>query len=244
MQSVTESIFSFNDHSIRVIMQDSQPWFVANDICSALGYLNSRKAIADHLDEDEKGVTISYTPGGNQKLTIISESGMYTLVLRSHKPEARKFAKWVTGEVLPTIRKTGGYGQLKAIDPLNPKLMKESRAVALEYLDAHEKAVKAGKIWANMDFTAPEALGAIFAHALMSQRLVAWFDPGTGKMQTKLIPDDSVMFSPTRGDYHSLAEWIPMSRLPELIDELNKRVASHIGAFEERLCGEAQKKIQ
>lgn len=108
--------FNFGTHAVRVITRNNQPWFVASDVCQALGYSNSRKAVADHLDDDEKGVTTSDTLGGKQQLTIISESGLYALVLRSRKPEARKFAKWVTSEVLPSIRKTGGYGQ-PAYDP-------------------------------------------------------------------------------------------------------------------------------
>lgn len=102
--------FNFGTHAVRVISRDNQPWFVANDVCNALGYSNPRDAIAKHLDDDEKGVANSDTLGGNQQLTIISESGLYALVLRSRKPEARKFAKWVTSEVLPSIRQTGCYG--------------------------------------------------------------------------------------------------------------------------------------
>lgn len=102
--------FNFGTHAVRVISRDNQPWFVANDVCNALGYSNPRDAIAKHLDDDEKGVANSDTLGGNQQLTIISESGLYALVLRSRKPEARKFAKWMTSEVLPSIRQTGCYG--------------------------------------------------------------------------------------------------------------------------------------
>lgn len=101
--------FNFGAHAVRVITRNSQPWFVASDVCNALGYINSRDAVAKHLDDDEKGVANSDTLGGKQQLTIISESGLYALVLRSRKPEARKFAKWVTSEVLPSIRQTGGY---------------------------------------------------------------------------------------------------------------------------------------
>lgn len=101
--------FNFGIFSVRVITRDNQPWFVANDICNALGYSNPRDAIAKHLDNDEKGVATSDTLGGSQQLTIINESGLYALVLRSRKPEARKFAKWVTSEVLPSIRQTGSY---------------------------------------------------------------------------------------------------------------------------------------
>ena len=103
--------FNFGSHAVRVITRDNQPWFAAVDVCNALGYRNSRKAVADHLDDDERGVTTSDTLGGNQQLTIISESGLYALVLRSRKPEARKFAKWVTSEVLPSIRQTGSYAK-------------------------------------------------------------------------------------------------------------------------------------
>ncbi|MDH1429130.1 Bro-N domain-containing protein [Comamonas aquatica] len=101
--------FNFGAHAVRVITRNNQPWFVASDVCNALGYINSRDAVAKHLDDDEKGVANSDTLGGKQQLTIISESGLYALVLRSRKPEARKFAKWVTSEVLPSIRQTGGY---------------------------------------------------------------------------------------------------------------------------------------
>lgn len=101
--------FNFGAHAVRVITRNNQPWFVANDVCQALGYTNPRKAVADHLDDDEKGVTSSDTLGGKQQLTIINESGLYALILRSRKTGARKFAKWVTSEVLPTIRKTGSY---------------------------------------------------------------------------------------------------------------------------------------
>jgi len=102
------SVFQFHSHEIRTVIKDGEPWFVATDIAEALGYRNAPDA-ARHLDHDEKGTQIVRTLGGAQKLTIINESGLYALVLRSRKPEARKFAKWVTGEVLPAIRKTGKY---------------------------------------------------------------------------------------------------------------------------------------
>jgi len=101
--------FSFGTHAVRVVQRDGAPWFVASDVCAALGYVNPRDAVATHLDDDEKGVANGDTLGGRQVLTIINESGLYALVLRSRKPQARKFAKWVTSEVLPAIRKTGAY---------------------------------------------------------------------------------------------------------------------------------------
>lgn len=100
--------FNFNDHAVRVLQIEDAPWFVATDVAESLGY-KSPKDAASYLDDDEKGSAIVRTPGGDQKLTVINESGLYALVLRSRKPEARKFAKWVTSEVLPAIRKTGKY---------------------------------------------------------------------------------------------------------------------------------------
>ena len=100
--------FNFDGADVRVIDQDNKLWFVLNDVCNVLQINNSRQA-ASYLDDDEKGVINSDTLGGVQKATIINESGLYSLILRSRKPEAKRFKKWVTSEVLPSIRKTGGY---------------------------------------------------------------------------------------------------------------------------------------
>lgn len=115
--SSSVSPFNFGTHAVRVVMRDSQPWFSAADVCLALGVKNYRDSTA-HLDEDERGVVSTDTPASNQygpiagqfeNMLVVNESGLYALVLRSRKPEARKFAKWVTSEVLPAIRKTGSY---------------------------------------------------------------------------------------------------------------------------------------
>jgi prophage antirepressor-like protein len=100
--------FSFQSHAIRTVVIDGNPWFICTDVAEALDYRDAHNA-ARCLDDDEKDTQIVSTPSGDQSLTIISESGLYALVLRSRKPEARKFAKWVTAEVLPAIRKTGSY---------------------------------------------------------------------------------------------------------------------------------------
>jgi prophage antirepressor-like protein len=104
------AVFNFNSNQVRTVIRNGDVWFVAVDICNALGYANSRDAVANHLDDDERS-TVANSDGrnGGGLLTIINESGLYALVLRSRKPEARKFAKWVTSEVLPSIRKTGSY---------------------------------------------------------------------------------------------------------------------------------------
>lgn len=100
--------FNFVAQSVRIVMRADDPWFVAVDVCSALEIVNTSRAL-DRLDDDEKGVHSMNTPGGNQQLSIINESGLYSLILTSRKPEAKKFKKWVTSEVLPAIRKTGRY---------------------------------------------------------------------------------------------------------------------------------------
>jgi len=100
------AVFTFSSQSVRVVVRDEEPWFVAADVIAALDL--DRKAL-DRLDEDEKGVSSIHTLGGAQAMTIINESGLYSLVLGSRKPEAKPFKKWVTSEVLPAIRKSGRY---------------------------------------------------------------------------------------------------------------------------------------
>lgn len=103
-------IFKNNEFGeVRSMMINSEPWFVGKDVAEALGYSNSRKAIADHVDEEDKGVTIRDTLGGDQSMVIINESGLYALILSSKLPKAKVFKRWITSEVLPTLRKTGSY---------------------------------------------------------------------------------------------------------------------------------------
>ena len=94
--------------SMRTMEREGEPWFVAADVCKALEIVNNRDAIA-RLDEDEKGVASTDTPGGKQEVAIINEPGLYSLVLGSRKPEAKEFKRWVTHEVLPALRQTGEY---------------------------------------------------------------------------------------------------------------------------------------
>ena len=102
------SVFAFDSQAVRVVMVDGEPWFVAADVCAALTIGNSRDAVS-RLDDDEKGVATTDTPSGQQEMTIISEPGLYSLILTSRKPEAKRFKRWITHDVLPSIRKTGAY---------------------------------------------------------------------------------------------------------------------------------------
>ena len=101
-------IFDYQSSPIRMIDRDGEIWWVLADVCRVLDIKNSRDA-ASRLDDDEKGVSQTDTPGGSQRMTTINESGLYKVIFRSEKPEAKRFARWVTHEVLPAIRRTGTY---------------------------------------------------------------------------------------------------------------------------------------
>ena len=103
--------FIYDESPVRVILDEAgEPWWVAKDICRILGVINTAQA-TEYLDDDEKGISKTYTPGGEQEMAIISESGLYTLLIRSNKPQAKPFRRWVTHDVLPSIRKTGAYAE-------------------------------------------------------------------------------------------------------------------------------------
>ena len=94
---------------LRTVEINGEPWFVGKDVATALGYCNTNKAVLVHVDAEDKGVTKWDTPGGTQQMTIINESGLYSLILSSKLPSAKEFKHWVTAEVLPSIRKNGAY---------------------------------------------------------------------------------------------------------------------------------------
>jgi len=100
--------FKFDARDVRTMLIDDQPWFVAADVSVALDYRIAGD-MTRNLDEDEKGTQIVRTPGGDQAMLVINESGLYSAILRSRKAEAKRFKKWVTSEVLPAIRRSGRY---------------------------------------------------------------------------------------------------------------------------------------
>lgn len=128
--------FDYEGMNVRVITHDGNPLFVASDICRALDITNSRDAVA-RLDEDEKGVVLTDTLGGPQNLTVVNEAGLYMLILSSRKPGAKQFKRWITHEVIPSIRKYGVY----AVDDVlsNPDML----ISALEALKAERSVKKA-----------------------------------------------------------------------------------------------------
>ena len=105
---MTMTPFTYDDQPVRVVTINDEPWFVASDVASILGH-SEAYAMTRTLDDDEKGPHTVRTPGGNQSMVVISESGLYSAILRSRLAQARPFRRWVTSDVLPAIRKTGTY---------------------------------------------------------------------------------------------------------------------------------------
>ena len=101
--------FKYEEQQVRTIEKNGEPWFVGKDVAEILGYSDTAQAVRKHIDNEDKGVVEMTTPGGKQPVTIINESGLYSLILSSKLPTAKEFKHWVTSEVLPSIRKTGEY---------------------------------------------------------------------------------------------------------------------------------------
>ena len=101
--------FKYNEQQVRTIEKNGEPRFVGKDVAEILGYSDTAQAVRKHIDNEDKGVVEMTTPGGKQPVTIINESGLYSLILSSKLPTAKEFKHWVTSEVLPSIRKTGEY---------------------------------------------------------------------------------------------------------------------------------------
>ncbi|MCC3208192.1 ORF6C domain-containing protein [bacterium TM462] len=132
-----EELQIFNNEefgNVRSLVIDNEPWFVGKDVAEALGYKNVRDSLARHIDSDDKrdGVVIHDSMGREQKPIIINESGLYSLILSSKLPSAKKFKHWVTSEVLPTLRKTGSYAKV----PTDP------RELLMLTIKAHEQTAQ------------------------------------------------------------------------------------------------------
>lgn len=117
--------------NIRIVDKNGEPWFIGKDIATALGYGEGKSlanAVANHVDVEDKGVTKMMTPGGKQNVTIINESGLYSLIMSSKLPQAKAFKRWVTHEVLPAIRKTGSYETPKQSSDRDKAMLKNAQA--------------------------------------------------------------------------------------------------------------------
>lgn len=130
-------IFNYQDTPVRMVLVDDEPWFIASDLVGILEIGRVHDAVRG-LDDDERGTDSIRTPGGEQEVTIVSEAGMYSLVLRSRKPEAKTFRRWITHEVLPSIRKTGGFGE---IAPTGPELLAHAVIEAQKMLETKDEQI-------------------------------------------------------------------------------------------------------
>lgn len=176
--------------AVRTVEIDGEPWLVGKDVAQALGYGEGKSlanAVARHVDPEDKGVTEMMTPGGRQEMTIINESGLYSLVLSSKLPTARKFKHWVTSEVLPSIRRHGLYAADELLN--NPDLMIR----AMEELKA-ERA-RANALAEKVERDAPKVLFAESVAA--SQHSILVFD------LAKILRQNGVQISGNR-----LFEWL------------------------------------
>lgn len=160
----TPLVFTFPETAqhVRSLMIDTEPWWVAADVCAVLEHSNPSMALAG-LDEDEKGLSNIETPGGAQQMAIINEPGLYSLILRSRKSQAKAFKRWITHEVIPSIRQTGSYSLEPAAPALPDMATPQGRvAVARMLLESTEREVELTSKVAELE---PKAL----AHdALMS----------------------------------------------------------------------------
>ena len=155
--------FNFNEHEVRTVMQGGEPWFVAKDVCEVLELTNSREAVSG-LEEDELMSVVLTSGGQRREMNAVSESGLYALIFKSRKPEAKAFRRWVTSEVLPAIRKTGGY--IAAQKEETPEeILARALIVAKETIERMQQ--RNVRLQAENDGMKPKAL---FADAVSSSR--------------------------------------------------------------------------
>lgn len=178
---------------VRTTVVDGEPWFVGKDIALALGYINTKDALSRHVDADDKGGSRITTPSGEQEMTIINESGLYSLVLSSKLPTAKKFKRWVTSEVLPAIRKHGGYSvkqaeqdktrEMRAEAMLRNSISKQAKMMMeiakMSHIKAYQDVMmaKAGNILAGENILPMPKSGR-------ERRPLGWFCKQIGKAET------------------------------------------------------------
>lgn len=223
--------FTFGAQSpVRTLLKGEEPWFVAADVCAALTIGNPTEAVRN-LDDDEKGLSTTETPSGPQEMVIISESGLYTLILRSRKPQARAFRRWVTHEVLPALRRTGHY---KA-----PAAGSISGASVLRYEDQPVRLFQSlGQPWVSAkDFCLACGYswhkgGALVAHVPSTLRGLAQLEglEGDSRQHVVVLSLAGVKAFASRAryaeaqDFYAWMRALPVSGLPETrVDPTEKR---------------------
>lgn len=180
---------------VRTLVINGEPWFVGKDVAEILGYSNTRKALTDHVDEEDKGVTKCDTLGGVQDLTVINESGLYSLILSSKMPNAKKFKSWVTSEVLPSIRKHGIYATDNVIDNIlnNPDFgiqlltkLKEERIARVEAERRNAILMHVNKTYTVTEIAKELGLkSAIQLNKILAEKKIQYQVNGTWVMYSK-----------------------------------------------------------
>lgn len=146
--------------NVRTVTIDGEPWFVGKDVAEALGFTNPRDAISTHVFDEDKGVESIDTLGGKQKMTVVNESGLYALIFGSRLKSAQQFKHWVTSEVLPEVRKTGGYQ--KQLSPV------EMMRLQLGMIDDHESRIENLENNMTIDYGQQQVLGETVNHTVIS----------------------------------------------------------------------------
>ena len=227
--------------TVRTIERNGEPWFVGKDVAAALGYKDPTKAARERVDEEDRGVAKIDTPSGEQEMTVINESGLYSLVLSSKLPSAKKFKRWVTSEVLPSIRKTGAYAvpkdypsALRALADAEEQKMKllaenqrQAQAIAdfepiRQYVDtilASPSALATSQVAADYDLSAKALNKILFEagiqHNVNGQWILYKRHMGKGYTKSKTIP---IVRSDGSHDARMLTQWTQKGRL--LIHEI------------------------
>ncbi|HHF6910440.1 TPA: P22AR C-terminal domain-containing protein [Haemophilus influenzae] len=226
------STFSFESKSIRTLAINNEPWFVAKDVCDAIGLTNSRMSLIA-LDEDEKGVSLIYTPSGQQEMNIVSESGMYTLILRCRDAVKKgsiphRFRKWVTAEVLPTIRKTGKYESKTSVNDRTGLRNAVNMLVSkkgLIYSEAYHLIHQRFNVESIEDLTLEQLPQAVeYVHRIVLE----------GELITTPKKDECFNFEFTEHELQQLVwAWFALLRGTELCQVLHpalKQIGSHYAA--------------
>ena len=226
------STFNFESNSIRTLAIDNEPWFVAKDVCDAIGLTNSRMSLIA-LDEDEKGVSLIYTPSGQQEMNIVSESGMYTLILRCRDAVKKgstphRFRKWVTSEVLPTIRKTGKYESKTSVNDRTGLRNAVNMLVSkkgLIYSEAYHLVHQRFNVESIEDLTLEQLPQAVeYVHRIVLE----------GELITEQKKDELFTREFTEHDLQQLVwAWFALLRGTELCQTLHpalKQIGSHYAA--------------
>lgn len=186
-------IFTYQQSAVRTVERDGEPWFVLKDVCDVLG-IGSPHKVADRIDEDERNqIPLTDSLGRQQETTIINESGLYNVILRSDKPEAKPFRKWVTSEVIPAIRKHGSYSQ----KPLTPA---EQLLAQANVLVEQERRLSALEETAE---TTQKAIALIAAPAASTRD--TWQEE-TGKAIRQMCAEYALNYHTTTGDLYKELE--------------------------------------